>query len=207
MTDSKRKAERKQMTKIETYKNELLSAIDSRAAYELAKNAENASMQATIKDLRKSVDHDAIASAMLASNVDAQFINRAERSNNRYNVYAAEKVVNVARYLAKAATLNHYSLAIVKAAIALQASDLLLTHADAVCVCSKDAKHKDAKRAKIVKSAHYDKHVSSNTASTQSSSSINALQTFNVLIEKRDAANVVAYELNKSHALVAALTA
>jgi hypothetical protein len=101
--------------------------------------------------------------------------------------------------------MNHYSLAILRAAIALEANDSTLNHADAVFVCSLDAKHKDSKRAATLKSARYSKHVALNTASTQSSSSINSLQALNVLSETRDASNAVAYTLNRDNALTLAL--
>jgi hypothetical protein len=189
------------------YRATLLSAIDARATHEATKNAENTSMQATLAQLRKSVDHDAIAWVMLASNVNANFINTAERVSNRFNVYSAEKVVNVARAIAKVATLNHYTLAVFKTAIALTKIDSALSHKDAACACSMSVKHTDSKREAVIKSARYAKHVAANTASTQSSSSINALQACNVLTETRDAANVVTYTLNTTSEAYSALVA
>lgn len=188
---------RKQMTQTTTdYRAALLASVDARAAHESAKNIDNSSMQATLAQLRKSVDHDVIAQVMLASNVDANFINRAERVSNRFNVYSAEKVVNVARACAKVTSLNHYTLAVLRTAIALAKIESALTHKDAACACSMSVKHSDTKREAIIKNARYAKHVAANTAATQSSSSINALQMFNVLTETRDAANVVTYALN-----------
>lgn len=175
--------------------NAFEQAISERAAFEASKSAENTNMQRTLETLAKSVAHERIAELLTASNVDAQFINRAERSNARYNVYAAEKVVNVARTLAKVASLNHYTLAVLRTAIALEASDSHLTHKDAVCACSASVKHTSKERESLISKTRFAKHVSANTASTQSSSSINALQTCNVLQESRDAANIVTYSL------------
>ena len=189
------------------YRATLISAIDARGTHETTKNAENTSMQATLAQLRKSVDHDAIASVMLASNVNANFINTSERVSNRFNVYSAEKVINVARAIAKVATLNHYTLAVFKTALALAKTNSTLTHKDAACACSMSVKHTDSKRESVIKSARYAKHVAANTASTQSSSSINALQACNVLTETRDAANVVTYTLNTTSEAYSALVA
>lgn len=187
--------------------NEFQIAIAERAHYEHAKSSENTSMQDTCAKLVKSFAHESIAELLRTSNVNADFINRNERVNAKYNVYAAEKVANVARYLVNAAMLNHYTLAIVRACVALEAEEMLLTHRDASIVCSMKYKHSDAKREKILKNARYAKHTELNTAATQSSSSINALQTFNVLVESRDASNTACYKLNRDNAATQALLA
>lgn len=186
------------MTDVAAYVASLNAAFDARAAYETAKNADNASMTKTLTTLRKSIAHDAVASVMLACNVSADFINRAERSNARFNVYSAEKVANVARYLSVSTeVLNHYTLAILKSCIALSDAKLSLTHADAQVACSSDARSLDAKKKKLI--AQYARVVAANTASTQSSSSINALQMFSIIKETRDANNAIAYVFNDEH--------
>jgi hypothetical protein len=187
------------MTKaISDYRTQMQTAIAARASFETAKNAANTSMQKTLTDFAKSVDHDTLAEIMIACNVDATFINRAERVNARFNVYAAEKVANVVRYLASVASLNHYTLAIIKTAIALESEKQIMTQKDACNACSASLKSSDAKREKIVKSARYSKHTSANTATTQSSSSLNALIQCNVLSEARDAENNATFTLIRS---------
>jgi hypothetical protein len=183
--------------KIANYVAELNSALDARASYEHDKSAANDSIQTCIAALRKSVTHVDIASVLLSCDVDSNFINRSERSNNRYNVYAAQKVDNVARAVKSVAELNHYSLAILRVALAVEKIDSKLSHKDAVAACSASVKHSDAKRESIIKSLRYAKHVAANTASTQSSSSINALQTCHILSEARDAANNIVYSVNR----------
>jgi hypothetical protein len=182
---------------IDSYVAELNAALDARAAYELAKNAANDSMQSTLSSLRKSMTHADIAAQLHSCNVDANFINRSERSNNRYNVYAAQKVDNVARAAKSVEELNHYTLAILRVALAVEKIESKLSHKDAVSACSASVKHSEAKRESLIKSLRYAKHVAANTASTQSSSSINALQTCNILSESRDAANAVVYSVNR----------
>lgn len=187
------------MTDLANYVASLNAAFDARAVYETNKNADNASMTKTLTTLRKNVVHDDVASVMLACNVKADFINRAERSNARFNVYSAEKVVNVARYLSVSTErLNHYTLAILKSCISLSDAQMSLTHDDAQASCSSDIRASDIKKRKLL--THYARVVAKNTASTQSSSSINALQMFDIIKETRDANNNVAYVFNDEHA-------
>ena len=196
------------------FKSAMLNAIASRFVYEAKKasaesNVEvtsenandvlkthNTSMFETLDAIRKSASHDVIANIMFLANCDAERINRSERSNARYNVYAYEKDINIARCAASVERLNHYTKAILLTAkkFAEQENELLLTHDDAQSACSLSVKSSDSKRERLI--VKYQKHVSAKTASTQSSSSINALQSFNVLIETRDASNKVAYKLN-----------
>lgn len=200
---------------IETFKIALLNAVDARIEYEARKsnndaslivdasNANatlrvvNASMHKTLKDIRESVENDAVVSVMLASNCDANAINKSERANARRNVYSYEKDVNIARAIKRATTLNHYTVAIFKALVALDNAKMHATHSDLSSACSLDVKSDDKARETLIKACKYQKHVVANTASTQSSSSINALLAFNVVSEIRDEKARVAYALNR----------
>lgn len=184
------------MTDTTSYMTSLLDAMNARFDYETAKNADSHNMQKTLADLKRAMSVVSVAQMMQAANVDAAFINRAERSNARYNVYAAEKVVNIARTLANVATLNHYTRAILLSMSALEANQLTLTQKDAVAACSVAVKLSDVKRDKLL--VKYQKHASANTASTQASSSLNALKTFNMIRESRDDANNAVFVLNES---------
>jgi hypothetical protein len=181
--------------KLQSFITEINAAFDARAEYENAKNAENTNIQRTLADLRASCSHEAIAKLMLAANIDAAFINRAERSNARFNVYSAEKIVNVFRFAASAASLNHYTLNILKSIIACNAASIDFTQRDAVACCTLEAKL-DATKAALL--SQYQKHVAMNTASTQASSSLNALLACSVIVEKRNAANVSCFALAES---------
>lgn len=179
------------------YVNEINARID----YERSKNAANDSIVDTLNSVAKTFAHETIANVLIASNVSASIVNRQERINARFNVYSLEKIENIARNICAVASLNHYTLAILKSAVALEASERKLTHRDAVCACSASVKHTDSQREKILKSTRYAKHTSANTASTQASSSLNALVAFNVLSEARDEANNATYSVNReSHA-------
>jgi sorbitol-specific phosphotransferase system component IIBC len=191
------------MSDLVSYVSSLNAAFDNRSAYEMQKeaidNKENHSMRKTLANLRKDMTHEKVAQVMLECNVDANFINRSERASARFNVYSAEKVANLARFIAKADfVLNHYTLAIVKTLKALESAEFSMTHDDAQSACSSDIRAQDTKKRKLI--VQYAKVVAKNTASTQSSSSINALQMFSVINEVRDASNNVAYTLNHANA-------
>jgi Xaa-Pro aminopeptidase len=175
------------------YLAQMLVAFDSRAAYEAAKNADNSNMQKTLADLKKSINHELIASVMSAANVSADFINRSERNNARFNVYSAEKIVNVARSLKSAASLNHYTKAITASIAAYAKAKLDFTHKDAIAACSSDSKV-DKNRDVVLK--RYQKIVSATTQTTQASSSLNALLQYHVISEYRDTTNNVCYRMN-----------
>ena len=87
--------------------------------------------------MKAAVDHERIAEIMFVGGVDATRINRQERQGSRYNVYAYEKDINIARTLAAVAALNHYTVHILKTADALRMAEMTLTHDDAFCACLK----------------------------------------------------------------------
>lgn len=174
--------------KITAYLATLVSEVEARQAFEATKNPDNANIQKTLAGIRADLAHEAIAAVMLAANVPATFINHGERSNARFNVYAAEKVANVARVLAGAGRLNHYTWAIFASAYRCAAAELPFTHADAVACCSLEVRADGAKPL-----VRYEKHIAPNTASTQASSSIAALKAFGVLTEGKGPSGAVAY--------------
>lgn len=187
-----------------SYASNVLAAFDARKAYENDKNDENTSIQKTLDDLRNVVSHETISKIMHTAHVDADFINKSERKTNRFNVYAAQKVVNVAQAIAKASALNHYSRAILLSAKSFTENELTLTHRDAVAACSLQIKTDTKKQKHLVQ---YQKNVDASTASTQASSSINALKMYDVLREEKDAANVTCYKLNVESETTKALLA
>jgi hypothetical protein len=173
------------------YQTEILASIVARREYELDKNESCDSMLAHLDAYAKRLQNVSVCARLLAANVDSNILNRQERNNARFNIYAFDKLLNDVSF----ATMNHYSKAILRATLALKSADLLLTHADAVQACTLDATQKDKSRAKIISAARYQKHVALSTASTQSSSSINSLCALSVLVESKNDANHVVYSL------------
>jgi hypothetical protein len=148
-----------------------------------------------LNNLQKGLTHEVIAKLCLASKVDANFINREEKLGARYNVYAAKKVLDTSKTLASAGRLDHYTLHALKTALAFSKADLSLTHADMHAAYER-SKVSGAKASLI---CYFERAVAHNTATTQASSSLNALQSFEVLNETRDASGAVAYTLNAEH--------
>jgi hypothetical protein len=193
------------MTKLNNAQNEavanysvaLQTSIAARKSYEIECNAENTNIQKTLDNLAIDFSHEAVVKVMHSANVDANFINRQERRNKRFNVYSAQKVANIARSAAAADTLNNYTRCIFLTALKLTKANMTMTHKDAQASLCVDLRADAAKAQHIVR---YAKTVAANTADTQSSSSINALQMFDVLKETRDERNEVAYSLNLSAA-------
>lgn len=174
-----------------TYAQALRDSVASRRSYEIDKNASCDSMLSALKAFDKRLANDAVVALCEAASLDSAILNRQERNNARFNIYSFAKVLDDVAV----ATMNHYTLAILRAAVALKKADLTLTHADAVAACSLSVAHKDKSRAKIIAASRYNKHVAANTASTQSSSSINSLAALNVITESRDSANHVCYTI------------
>jgi hypothetical protein len=163
----------------------LNAAFEARKEYEIAHGKDaSANIHKTLSKVRKSMTRDVVATCLLASNVDADFINASVRASNRFNVYAIEKVDNIACALLKAESVNHYTRAILATALAFEKNDLVMTRDEARSACSLALKVKDAKREKLV--SKYKKHIDASTASTQSSSSLEALVTFNILARSKD---------------------
>jgi hypothetical protein len=178
------------------YRVNLDAAFAERTQYEVEKQSKD-NIFSTLKDLRDDYKSDLVVEALAAAKVDANFINRQDKRDARFNVYSAEKVFKIARASLKAATLDQYTLHIFKTAHAMLADDVLMTQNDAyAAICAKCATD-DAKTKYLSRML---KIVAVSTATTQASSSINALKTFDVLIETRDAMNNVAYKLNTTNA-------
>ena len=182
-----------------SYQNNMIANFDSRAEFEFLKKSDNVTMQKTLADMKKSVSHARIADIMQSCEVDENFINKQERVDSRFNVYAAEKVINFARYLASVQSLNHYTRAIVATLDSLERNDMHMTHDDAISACSLSCKSKDTSHEKHV--IKYQSHVAASTASTQASSSLNTLLMYHVVIEERDMMNKRVYKLNRDNSV------
>lgn len=189
---------------VSKYRAALLASIDARALYEANKDASNVNIQKTLSDIKSSVDHDAVVKFFALASVDHDLINRHERNNARFNVYAFQKIVNIARASAKAQALNHYTSAILRSAKACADASVSFSHADAVTCCSIDQKL-DAAKAHLL--TQYQKRVAATTCTTQASSSIEALQAFDVLRETRDTSARVCYVYNAESDVAKALLA
>lgn len=180
---------------ISAYRDALHAAIDARAEYERAKNEDNDTMQAKLKTFKRDTTHDAIVDTFMLCNVSANTINHAMRSNARFNEKAFVKVINIARTLCKVDALNIYTRAIFDSIKAFEDAELALTESEARACCSADSKLSDKTRNKLLRKTA--KVYNASTASTQASSTVQALRAFNVIREERDASGQTVFRLNR----------
>lgn len=181
--------------KLASFISDLNASYDERVSYQRSKVADKGENKAkgddniflTIADIRKTTTHEVTAKVLLASHVDASFINRQLRDNARMNVKCIVKVNNIAQVIASHATLNSYTRSILITAIALTRANDVMTNADAqASICN-------ALKARSPLINRYATNVAANTASTQSSSTNNALKVYNVFKETRSITNEAAY--------------
>jgi hypothetical protein len=178
----------------------VVQEFDTRIAYENTKNSENDNIVKTLNKSSAKLASVSAARVMMTCNVAASFINRAERVNAKYNVYASEKLADIIASLRDARCFtNAINNAIVRSMLKCDAAKIAFTHKLAIASAS-DKVNVDATMRK-----HLVRHtVSVSTASTQASSTMNALVTANICEEYRDDSNNVAYRL-RDNVQVAAL--
>lgn len=175
--------------KLNVYIASLNASIDKRRDNE----AKNVNKAATFFDKlekhRSEVTHASVANVMLASNVDADYIN----SKNVSNIYTAQKVAKIARFLAASDSFDVHTLNVFLTCFKLTKAEKSMTHSDAKAAICSNIKSTVEKQAFINVSA---KFYDTSTANAQSSSSISALQIFNMLRKTRDERNDEAYTLD-----------
>lgn len=185
---------------VKSFTLNLAAEFDIRADYERAKNADNENIQKNLAKSRAKFARSSAARFMLAANVPVAFLNRNERVNAKYNVYAVEKVADLVDAVMHKRAMNAINLNVLKSLFKLTAKDIAFTHKLAVASASDKAVVEDASIRKLL-SRH---NVSFTTASTQASSTMNALVTCGVVTEYMTDAREIAYRLNEN-ALVEAL--
>jgi hypothetical protein len=174
-----------------TFALNVVQEFDARIVYEKKKNSENDNITKTLKKSSAKLASVSASRVMMTCNVAASFINRNERVNARYNVYASEKLADIVASLRDASVFkNAINNAIVRSMFKCDAAKIAFTHKLAIASTS-DKVNVDATMRK-----HLVRHtVSVSTASTQASSTMNALVTANICEEYRDDNNSVAYRL------------
>ena len=181
------------------YVAQLNVAFDARIAYQRDYHASESTdnLVKKLNAMRRDATHEKVAQSFLDRNIDANFVNRQERANARFNEKAIVKAINLVRSLLKVDTINIYTRAIVASLVSFEQADLQMTQRETKAACSADAKLADSKRNKLVKRVA--KIYDASTASTQSSSSNQVLLTFNIIRETKNAANENCFVLNRDN--------
>ena len=198
------------MTKATT--QTLRTSLDKNTATRIAYESEKKASSAAAKVARyfafnfktsASEKTDVFFDAALKCNVASfDFINNHVRENQRFNVYALEKVAKALRAVSanSATMIDKYTRAILSTVLHLREKKTDLSRADLYALMCRDLetqlKRSDQKS---------DVRVSANTATTQVSSSLRALAALNVLRFDNDLKRVS--DVNFDHAIVALISA
>lgn len=177
----------------------IATAFAARAAFELAKDANNSNMQKNLSRYAKDAAHDKVAEVFAACSYDVSHINR--------NAYSVEKAVSTARYCASVDKLDVYTNAIFDSMLVLEAAQIEITRDVISSMCSVDAKNANAKIERAIKPTRVQTHKSTSTVATQHNSSINAMLALHMLNAARNAANDECFTLDRSNFAVQAIAA
>jgi hypothetical protein len=153
--------------------------IDQRAAFERQERPNNENIHKTLDKARARLAIPSAAAVLIAAKVDVGFINRSIQEGKRYNVYAIDKVSDIARFLKNGKQLNAYNNAVCRSLFKFRAAGESFTGEMAKAAIS-DKIRVTAQMQKILV-----RHtVSESTAPTQASSSMNALETLGIVANK-----------------------
>lgn len=151
--------------------------IDTRADFEERKNPENSNIQRTLKKAREQLVTKRAAKVLIAANVDPAFINRTLHDGARYNVYALGKLADVVYAITDKGVLgNAINRACMKSLFACRAAGFTFNLETAKAAASDKVQIDAAIRKVLVRHT-----VSSSTAPTQASSTMQALATLGVV--------------------------
>ena len=158
---------------------EISKAIDERADFETRKNPDNGNIHSTLKKARTQLVTLRAAKLMIAANVDSGFINRVKHQGSAYNVYAIGKFADIVYGVTDGKVANAINLACMRSLFALKRAGIDRMDMET-------AKGAASKQYAVKLSANIRKHllshtVSTSTASTQASSTMQALVTLGVL--------------------------
>lgn len=166
-------ADKIEIEQVEAFCERVRAEFVARAAYEKAKNEANDRIQKTLHGCANILASIRGARGMLACDVDPSFINRHHRDNQRFNVYAIEKVGKFVQQMDFGAIGNAINNAIFKTMWNFMNAGDEFTMDAAKCAASADIRLKEEQQRWR---KHLVRHtVKSTVASTQSSSTLNAM--------------------------------
>lgn len=163
-----------QVTKMQT---DLTAAFAERANYERQMNPANDNIQKTLTKVQKGHLAHAISQGFVAAGVDPNYLNKSEVSGKRRNVYALAKLQDLIYGASSGHLKNAINIAVLVSMVKLERAQVAFTGAVALA-CASD---------KIAVEAHLKgllrRHtVAESTASTQSSSTMTALEDLGAVV-------------------------
>ena len=170
---------------------EIANELDLRAANELIKaeekGVENPNIQGTIKKARAQMVTKRAARVLLAVKADPVFINREINSGSSYGVYAIGKLGDMIKGLTEGAITNAINLACMKSLFAFRAAGAKFDMEAAKGAASRQY---GLTKVDVNVRKHLISHtVATGTASTQASSTMQALETLGVVTRSHQGKN------------------
>lgn len=155
-------------------KASVLKQFDDRANFELDNGGTDKKLD-LLKSYAGRLSNDSVVKVLAALKFDTGFVNQ-QRGSKRYNVYAVDKVADIAAALAGVAIRNKVNNAIVRSLFACRAAGLEFTGLIADAAVSDKVRVQDHIKKVLVRHS-----VSESTVDTQRSSTMSALQLFGVV--------------------------
>lgn len=171
------------------------AAFDDRLAFLAKDKPDNLNQPKTLTKYRAKLALPSKAAALLVTGTDETFINRSTSGDSRYNVYAIDKLIDVVNALTGGQLGNAVNKAILKSMVNFKQASLAFDGRMAQAATSDKIAVSDKKMAALL-NRH---NVAANTASTQTSSTMSALQTLGIVINKGSAKFPI-YELTDTPA-------
>ena len=182
---------------IENARENLNAQVQARIDYELKKVNENALEKVKendlliakkFRDVQARMNHDLILQIAIDLNIaDFTFLNVHKRSNERFNIYSAQKIAYLLQAFVKARHADKHSMNVLRNALAnkskLQDDAFEYTYALVRSTCSKFFRDENARN--ISKLKYRCDSVSAVTSQTQASSTVNALKVLSVVHLKK----------------------
>jgi len=155
-------------------KAEVLKQFDERETFEKDNGGTERKLD-LLKSYAGRLSNDSVVKVLAALKFDTGFVN-TQRGNKRFNVYAVDKVADIAAALAGVGIRNKVNNAIVRSLFACRAAGLEFTGLVADAAVSDKVRVQDHIKKVLVRHS-----VSESTVDTQRSSTMSALQLFGVV--------------------------
>lgn len=167
----------------------ITKAYDDRAELERAKNADNDKIHVSLGASKKTLATEMSVAILLAAGAAPDFICQGTREGSAYNVYAANKLADLVKALEAGFIKNAVNNAITRSLFAFRAAGETFTGELAkACVSDKIRIQGEIKKLLVRHTA------SQTTASTQASSTLQALMTLGI-VEKTGTRSAQTYRL------------
>lgn len=152
-------------------------AVEDRTAFEKAKNPLNNTIAGNLEKGRAKLAMPSAAAFLIATNVDPEFVNRSVANGSRYNVYAVDKLADLVQCLRDGVMRNAINNAVTRSMFAFRKAGIPFTGELAKAAASQQY----PVSSKTMKDLLIRHTVAPGTASTQTSSTMTALQTLGVV--------------------------